>query len=52
MNGLDVTLFCSAGSLLFLASSTTILRCIVRLRMLNAFGADDYLMDAAAVWKF
>ena len=48
MNGLDVSLFCAAGLLLFLAISATILRCIVRVRILNAFGVDDYFMVAAA----
>lgn len=49
MNGLDISLFCAAVLLLFLATSATILRCIVRIRILNAFGIDDYLMISAAI---
>jgi hypothetical protein len=34
---------------LVLALTVTALRCFVRIRLLKAFGADDWLMAAAAV---
>jgi hypothetical protein len=34
---------------LVLASTITALRCFVRIRLLKAFGTDDWLMVAAAV---
>jgi hypothetical protein len=44
MNYLAIALFGTAGVLIFLAFTTTVLRAYVRIRVLHAFGLDDYLM--------
>lgn len=46
---LGLSLFTSAGILLFLAFFTTVLRCIARIYVVKAFGIDDYFMIATVV---
>ena len=46
---LGLSLFTSAGILLFLALFTTVLRCIARIYVVKAFGIDDYFMIATVV---
>jgi len=41
---LGISLFVSTGILLFLATLTTVFRCIARIYVVKAFGLDDWLM--------
>jgi hypothetical protein len=49
---LGLSLFTSAGILLFLALFTTILRCVARIYVVKAFGLDDWLMIVTVVRIF
>jgi type IV secretory pathway TrbD component len=46
---LGISLFTSAGILLFLSLLAVILRCITRIYIVKAFGLDDWLMIVAMV---
>ncbi len=49
---LGISLFTSAGILLFLATVTTLLRCIARIYIVKSFGLDDWLMILTLVRTF